>query len=730
MKHCKKLFSGLLTIGFLSTLGITAGHQNARFNAANAASGQDTEESYSEADFADETLVDEAELTVGITQSTTTATSQAIVLNFRSRTSVGFQPAKQNYIAQINDENFTGDQNKPAPEGYDRTYTYFELNEEGEEEEKVVPLFDGMITYVTGAKDTAGKRIYIPSYFVKRGKFAIAIVTICTNATTEDGVEYNPSGSAKGKNCWTNANNSSRITDIYIPDTVTTVESEAFTGVPDYVNLHVEGNSLPIGFADDWTDALDSQIEISDDCYVDTSGEPVSKEAYAGPVNVTDLAESTNFILGYKQNEFYPGEEYDKPLVAQYDIVKFVEGGEQRRTVYERLEVLSNKNSYDGVGDIGTTSFSRTIDIELEKDETIDDESVIIHNIYKIIDDEEHNTYTIDLNNHFYAVPSIDYSLKIDIEDLVSFEESGNGKFCGFSRFSLLMSKNLSHVSEAYPEPHSYYLDLKTNIYEQNRESINSGKTSIRYSLYNLYKASYHFVYEGSGGEIKDIIVPIDISSGITYQVLNKDNGNVVACVLQDSAVASDFSADKVIKFEIKDLTVQMDLFTTSSSGSTSILGKSAIAYTFAYVTVFDRGDTTKSAFNFNLFVLLFFIGFVAGYAILAFIMFKVMKERYKNDEFRRVNNKKFLKSAVIGGIGSVIFALAVLFIIIRFSGFYNSIVTFNPADPFVIAFAIAGLVAFGYFVVVMVKMIKAEKERRKSIRLRLDEDVVDDGTN
>ena len=77
-----------------------------------------------------------------------------------------------------------------------------------------------------------------------------------------------------------------------------------------------------------------------------------------------------------------------------------------------------------------------------------------------------------------------------------------------------------------------------------------------------------------------------------------------------------------------------------------------------------------------------------------------------------------------------MIFALAILFIIIRATGFKNTVVTYNPADPFVIIFAIAGIIAFGYFVVVMVKTIKSEKERRKHIRLRLDEDVDDDGTN
>ena len=106
------------------------------------------------------------------------------------------------------------------------------------------------------------------------------------------------------------------------------------------------------------------------------------------------------------------------------------------------------------------------------------------------------------------------------------------------------------------------------------------------------------------------------------------------------------------------------------------------------------------------------------------------MKEKFKNDEFRRVNDKKFLKQAIIGGLGLGEVVLAILFLIMRTSGFKNTIVVFNPTDPFLIVTAIVGLIIVGYFIVYVIKLIKAEKERRKAIRLKLNEDVEDDGTN
>ena len=64
-----------------------------------------------------------------------------------------------------------------------------------------------------------------------------------------------------------------------------------------------------------------------------------------------------------------------------------------------------------------------------------------------------------------------------------------------------------------------------------------------------------------------------------------------------------------------------------------------------------------------------------------------------------------------------------------RAGGFANTIVSFNPTDPLLIAFAIAGLIIGGYFIVLAIKAIKVERERQRAIRLRLNEDVDDDGT-
>ena len=175
-------------------------------------------------------------------------------------------------------------------------------------------------------------------------------------------------------------------------------------------------------------------------------------------------------------------------------------------------------------------------------------------------------------------------------------------------------------------------------------------------------------------------------------------------------------------------MTIQMDLLATSDSGTKSVLAKSQASYKFGYITVVENQKI--SVFNWNIFLLIFLVAFIALYIAGAYGLYRYKKEKYKNDEFRRVNDKKYLKSAMMYGGGFLVIAYAIIFIFMRAVGFANTIVSFNPTDPLLIGFAIAGMIIGGYFIVLAIKAIKTEKERRRAIRLRLNEDVADDGTN
>ena len=701
MKNIRKTMSRLLLLGLTVGCGFFAFSQKLDGFSANYAEGEEpttlssetSKRVYSAADFAGEEEANPEELAASIVQSTTTDSSQSLNISFRSKTLVGFKTGRGNYIVTITDPNFTGEPSSPVPEGYDKY-----------DEESGLPVLEGTVSFVIGGGQN--KEVCLPSTLTQAETFVIKVTGIEANCVSPTGQEYN------GKNTWTDTQGT-RITSIYIPETIEHVAKNAFIGVPEGVTIAYEGNSLPAGvFEDGWTDAANIT-------YGQYKTKSLKKANVGGTVDdmVDELGRPISFVLGCQKDAKHPGEEYDRPLVIQYDKIK--DG--KKETIYEALPLTNTVgNSYDSVGKISSLVYSRLLGYKLGPGESIDDNSIIFHNIMKASNDS-----VIDTSKTYWVKPAIGYSEKQDLSHLVTFKSTGSSTFAGFSMFTLSMDKNLSITSEKYPEPHSLYLDVKQDLYEQNKLQIEKGNTVIRYSLYNLYLSSYHFIYEGSNGELKDITVPI--STVISYQTLDSAKGNKVSVLLENKKVAPDFSAEKVRTFELVNSTIQMDLFATSASGSTSVLGKSAISYKFAYITV--RNDVKETVFNYNIFLIIFFVAYMALFAAGAFVLYKVLKEKYKNDEFRRVNDKKYVKKAVLYGLGSTLIAAAIVFIAMRVGGFANTIVVFNPTDPLLIIFSIVGMIVAGYFIVQAVKAIKVGRERRKAIRLKLNEDVDDDGT-
>ena len=702
------------------------------------------DEDHCPADFSKEVELDYDELDVSINQSNITATSQAINLNFRARTSVGYSTAKANYVITITDNTFTYKVgNEDDKTVYTKDHTNF--NEDG------IPIFKGNIFLIIGGnennKKDSKRNVYIPSIVqrlsdvykvdeegkevlddkgekikigdAKKGDFIVEIDSIAANAVTDNGAQY------KSRNKW------SKVSNIYIPSTVTEIDADAFCSEnPDSVDAKIwyEGDTFPSTFVDGWTNLPSENVIADPESYIRDNDE--ESLAQLRTVNtslpVTDLEESENYILGSLQSEENPEEKYHKPLTVQFDIVNKKDNS--RKTWYDVLPLDNDKEmAYDSVGEVSSRSYSRTLGYKLAQDEEIDDESIIIHNIIKCDAAAKYDPED-PLIPIYYAKPRINYSVKQSIDDLVTFRASSNATFLGYSLFTLNMDKVDVPANETYNFEHSLYLDVMSSQYKQHEKNIKDGLTHIRYSLYNLYKSSYYFEYIGKGGERKSITVPV--STTITYQVLNQKKNNKVGVLLKDSSVAPDFNPNKVLKFELKDINIQMDLQGTSSAGTVVSLGnKSSISYRFAYLTIFDR-EKGPSVFNWNIFLIIIVLAYIALYTGGSFITFKIMKERFKNDEFRRVNNKKFAKSAILGGLGSIVVLLSALFIIMRTIGFRNTIVVFNPVDPLLIVFTIAAAIIIGYFIVYLVKTIKANQERRKAIRLRLNEDVDDDGTN
>ena len=173
-------------------------------------------------------------------------------------------------------------------------------------------------------------------------------------------------------------------------------------------------------------------------------------------------------------------------------------------------------------------------------------------------------------------------------------------------------------------------------------------------------------------------------------------------------------------------MTINIHLY---NSASHNVVQNTQFINVFGNIEVLPNSGKALKYFDIYTYFVVFYVALIVLYAALATALFFYKKNKYKNDEFRRMRPKTYIKSASFGFIGLVLVTAAINFAILRFGVFYSTVPTFNPIDAFVIAFGVFGAIALGFFVRNAAVAIKLMKKRQQAIKLRLDKDEVDDGT-
>ena len=171
-----------------------------------------------------------------------------------------------------------------------------------------------------------------------------------------------------------------------------------------------------------------------------------------------------------------------------------------------------------------------------------------------------------------------------------------------------------------------------------------------------------------------------------------------------------------------------MDLLNTEKN---SILTKSNATVRFGSLILLNESEAKPNNYvDVSLVTSIVFIVYIVAFTALAIVYYFYAKNKYKNDEFRRVNGKKYLASAIKNGVGLGILVGAIFFIYARWGLLDSSVVVYNPLDILVIIFSIAGLIYAGFAIKNIVTSIKNNRKRKEAARLHLDEDKDEDGTN
>ena len=554
-------------------------------------------------------------------------------------------------LSIVDDVNFTGDYDNPVRNDYGLQKPY-ELN-----------------AYVnTIDLEMAGETLVIPNVLTYGSDLKLLNTSIVSRAISfEKETEDNPyTGSLKY---------------IKIPKGITTIEANAIRNVPESVEIYVEydKNELPLRWVSGWTDAKESQIHY---------GETMTEAEKIAAVENTDtkirLANAaTPYIIGYRYKEhknqyycpfdgnYYEAEDLvdgkinghdvleledvtpimEKPLVVYYEI-KDTRTNQITPIWYEMKlvseEDASTKNSYfDAVRD---SNESRSFDIILEDNQEFIEDSVQIYNIFRqktvylmadtlVIEEGQEprvekklKSFLVpDTSVNFTASASKRYSREININEIINYNYNGMSTFGDYT----MVKMNVDKVFDANHRTY-WHNAIGADIYRSHQDNLESGAYAIRFCIYGLSTSYYRVSYLPKGSNIeKTITIPI-VTPKSTLE-LTKDSGNSVSFLIKSSDIADDFRPENMTEFEVIGLTLNIHVWDKEKSLK---IGLTDVSVHFGAIDVMPHGSNTKDIFNVVLFIVIFLIVFTLLFAGGAVALYFYLKEKYKNNEFRRMKPK------------------------------------------------------------------------------------------
>ena len=472
----------------------------------------------------------------------------------------------------------------------------------------------------------------------------------------------------------------------------------------------------------DWTDTDDityNRTFLEDTWYfpvveIDEEGEetiihPGLNEFYTSPVNTNKqtLGEGNNYLLSCHS---------DDPDLSIYNfdfILEYKKIGNNEIFYYD-LPLYSDKNYFDGIGSsIGYTDLKYAIDIPLQAGEEIDPTSLRFHNIHVAI--REGNNYIPDMSAEapvYTLIPNVVYNAPVRLNQFfTNIEVDSLATFFGYT--DLKVKFDLAEDA---------FQNLKPTSYAAHKSEIEDGTLSVRTQFSSISQSYYLIKYKGAN----DALVEKEVRLVTPMDNVTITKGQAYGFLINNESVGPDFSADKIVSFTLVGFTLHLDLYNNVKHGITN---NSKFDIRFATLNLISESKPA-STLSIPLIFGLTFLGYTVLFALGAVGLYFYRKNRFKNDEFRRMNTKKFVIASVKNFAGFAIVLAAILCIVGRWGLFRNSVIVFNPLDPGVIAFTILGAIFLGFTIKNMVVAIKIMRERKKKERLRLDQDIVEDGTN
>ena len=671
-KSFRPLFGLVGLVGILPLLTATTIKANSGADFSKTPARQTVKLDAPEYSFTGETAISSDKLDVSVVSSNVSSSCHSLTITF-STGGQGFADTTGTFLIAPTEEEFTTFYKEFT--GWTSEYKK-EIDEKAKNGEYETPHYSAVLYSLTPSAENT--KVYIPASLSRGVYFTLDVVGVRSNAVTD----------------WTNAE------AIYIPSSIEDIYEDSFEGVPNTVKFYVEAESDNTNWAAGWNHGAS---------VIHSANFPSTKhdvKSAAGAPMYGD--KENNYVIGW-----YPKEGTQYPLIAEYKVKK-VDGSlsETKYFEFEKSTFTATTAEYDGVG-YKVFGYANNLyaDIMMENPgESIDLDTVKIHNIFDAVG----QPVKPDTDNPYYSVPHKSLSKSYNLSDFVTYKFTGISTFQGFTAVDILMDQSGVET----------YKLIKSNFYKQYEPAMKRGTAYIRYRITSLNSCYYVIQYK-DGGEIKTEKVKID--TPVSQFVLNADKNNTISFMLKNSDFGKKFSAKSIYSLSFEGFYITLDIFAKTDT-SNGPVARSNVTERFGYVAIMPAGET-YNVFDANLLIILLVAIYVVLYIAAAVFLFFYFTNKFKNDEFRRVKPRAFLIKSLLGLAGSVIVILAVTFTILRISALNNAIVVYNPVDAYIIIFGVLSVLVVGYFSKYLVATYKASKQRKRAIKLKLNEDVADDGT-
>lgn len=436
---------------------------------------------------------------------------------------------------------------------------------------------------------------------------------------------------------------------------------------------------------------------------------------------------SFDMIQGY-QGSFYLGygDNADNYVPATLVYEVSVNGKvETRQSPINR----SNQNAfYDAIGapdqdgaSLGSRSVSNYVDIPLVPGEELLTENFHVNNIANAVKNAN-GRFEPEKDSSGNIVFNYCNMNENSVKNVYTFSKLATLDYLGYSNFynyTDFTFNSSGFGSDVYDTLGASY----RRQYQNNLGDIEDGLSWIRTRLNFSNQTVFRF-------EMKDGSL---IEKNATSQQIDITNGNAEVGVLYSGVDGS-----QVENIKIYGLMITIDIY---SSMTGKAVPSSAFSTRFSIYdchlqpindvngSVSIEAVENPYAIDSTLIIVLSTVIFAVVYLLVSGGLYFYLKEKNKNDEFKRMRTKQYWETNLMGLVCLESLILAIESITLRATLLLTSFKVYNEIDIYIVVSCVMSIIFGGYFIKYFIGIAKNNIEKRRVEKLKLNKDSFDDGT-